>query len=175
MSLKLPALLASLPSSGTHALVRPAHWPPNSFYRVTRTKLKFRLAQPGSSALGSGSSSGSAAGSGPALGAGAGSSTVPTEDAAAAVEQAQVRVSGKAWGQLVWNGRLVAPASLLAPPAPRLRGALKHAWAPVDPAALDARTRAALEEAAPALAELERKREDEFARRKREGRRAARA
>lgn len=40
--MRLPTLLASLPRDGKHALVRPQVWPENSFYRVTKTNLKFR-------------------------------------------------------------------------------------------------------------------------------------
>lgn len=40
--MRLPTLLASLPKDGKHALVRPQIWPENSFYRVTKTNLKFR-------------------------------------------------------------------------------------------------------------------------------------
>lgn len=39
---QLPRLLASLPREGVHALVRPVKWPANSFWRVNRSKLKFR-------------------------------------------------------------------------------------------------------------------------------------
>ncbi|EJT46195.1 hypothetical protein A1Q1_05279 [Trichosporon asahii var. asahii CBS 2479] len=43
--MRLPTLLASLPKDGKHALVRPQIWPENSFYRVTKTNLKFREVQ----------------------------------------------------------------------------------------------------------------------------------
>ncbi|KAK4684357.1 hypothetical protein P7C73_g5828, partial [Tremellales sp. Uapishka_1] len=40
-ALPLPQLLASLPQSGKRSLIRPTSFPPTSFYRVTRSKLRF--------------------------------------------------------------------------------------------------------------------------------------
>lgn len=38
---KLPHLLSSLPQNGKHALIRPTTYPPDSFYFVTRSRLRF--------------------------------------------------------------------------------------------------------------------------------------
>lgn len=38
----LPKLLSCLPRNGKAAKVQPAHWPADSYYKVTESKLKFR-------------------------------------------------------------------------------------------------------------------------------------
>lgn len=43
----LPKLLAVLPNNGAASIIRPAQWPKNSFYKVTKADLKFRQAEIG--------------------------------------------------------------------------------------------------------------------------------
>jgi hypothetical protein len=109
-SLNLPTLLSSLPnlassssSRSTPILVRPAQWPADSFYTVTRTKLKYRAGAAGASA---------------------------EQGQAQALEGqvASVKAGGKAWGQLFWKGRFgVYDATTLR------RYHLAHTNIPIDP------------------------------------------
>lgn len=89
--LQLPTLLSSLPSNGKLALVRPSTYPPDSFYLVTRTRLRFS-ATPSLTTFSPD----------PATAKGKEKEVVAEVDPP--VQAGGVKAHGKAWGMLFWKG-----------------------------------------------------------------------
>lgn len=126
----LPKLLATLPSHGQGQLVQPLAWAerfPQSFYKVTRTKLRFRPID-GEIAEASGSGSGSGLQTkNEVLGKGKQPVRAEEEEDEEFEEEEDMfggggeegqgvqgegnegRPHGKAWGVLVWNGKPNVP------------------------------------------------------------------
>jgi len=111
----LPKLLAGLPKHGRDQLVQPVSWQtkyPNSFYKITRTKLRFRPIEEGgnSASIAASTDKGKAKevardedefdedneDDGDIFG-----SLAEEEDV---TQQGDGRPHGKAWGVLFWNG-----------------------------------------------------------------------
>lgn len=102
----LPALLASLPratsTTTTPVLVRPASWPATSYYKVTRSTLKFRPA----SEVASSSTRLSPA---RLVGTSAAGQAEAKENAEGleegeGLEVGELKASGRVWGMLFWEG-----------------------------------------------------------------------
>lgn len=124
----LPKLLATLPSHGHHHLVQPTAWAdrfPQSFYKITCTKLRFRPID-GDVAKASGSGLQT---KNEVLGKGKQPVRAEEEEDEEFEEEEDMfgsggeevegvegdassgKPHGKAWGVLVWNGKLALPIS----------------------------------------------------------------
>jgi hypothetical protein len=115
----LPTLLASLPratsTSTQPVLVRPASWPSTSYYKITRSTLKFRPVKDiaGSSTrvnpakLVGGQNKADAAKDGDAGGK-------EGSEGGDMLEVGELKASGRVWGMLFWDGTsLIHDASAL--------------------------------------------------------------
>ncbi len=107
---KLPQLLATLPKDGLHALVRPSTWPEHQFFKITKTKLRFRpkVEEAGSSSSSSSTSTSTSASTSAGSSSSSSSSSSSTAEGITAVEsQGGINVFGKAWGILYRNGKSI--------------------------------------------------------------------
>ncbi|KAG7539616.1 hypothetical protein FFLO_03492 [Filobasidium floriforme] len=162
----LPKLLAGLPKYGQGQLVQPVSWKtkyPNSFYKITRTKLRFQqVDEAGKPIVAS-----AVADKGKAK-------EQPREEdefeednddgdifgelaeEEIVAQQTGGRPHGKAWGVLFWNGQpkiptrnarksLTPDASTSIIPETVIRGRLKESWTPLDTSALNAEIRQAVD------------------------------
>lgn len=122
----LPKLLAGLPQYGQGQLVQPTSWQtkfPNSFYKITRTKLRFKSVDEAGKPI-----AGAAA-----VDKGKAKEQLREEDEfeednedgdifgglaeeEAVVQQTDGRPHGKAWGVLFWNGESLCGSSMFNPP-----------------------------------------------------------
>ncbi|WRT66841.1 uncharacterized protein IL334_003804 [Kwoniella shivajii] len=130
MSLSLPRLLASIPSTSKPILLKPSKWPSNSFYLVTRQDLQFTS---------SASSSPSTTTATPVDGSS--STSIGEQD----IRQERLKVKGRVWGLKFWQGR---PYTRQSPKIsdPKIPQSTSQQWVTVDYSSLPSEIQASVKE-----------------------------